>query len=141
MGGFHIGHPDMPDGDAVKLIHSAIDRGITFLDNCWDYNAGNSELRMGRALSVEGYRDRVFLMTKVDGRTKAAFDAQLEESMNRLLTDRLDLIQFTKTSGPTMRIASSLRAVRSKRPSRRARPVRCGSSASPATRIRSFICT
>ncbi len=100
MGGFHIGHPDQPDGDAIKLIHSAIDRGITFLDNCWDYNSGNSELRMGRALSVEGYRDRVFLMTKVDGRTKDAFNAQLEESMNRLLTDHLDLIQFHENIRP-----------------------------------------
>ena len=68
----------MPDGDAVKLIHAAIDRGITFMDNSWDYNAGNSELRMGRAITVGGYRDRVFLMTKNDGRTKAAFNAQLE---------------------------------------------------------------
>jgi aryl-alcohol dehydrogenase-like predicted oxidoreductase len=100
MGGFHIGHPDQPDGDAVKLIHAAIDRGITFMDNCWDYNAGNSELRMGRALSVAGYRDRVFLMTKNDGRTKAAFNAQLEESLNRLLTDRLDLIQFHENIRP-----------------------------------------
>lgn len=100
MGGFHIGHADMPDGDAVKLIHAAIDRGITFMDNCWDYNAGNSELRMGRALAVEGYRDRVFLMTKNDGRTAAAFNAQLEESMNRLLTDRIDLIQFHENIRP-----------------------------------------
>ena len=100
MGGFHIGHPDTPDGDAVKLIHSAIDRGITFMDNCWDYNSGLSELRMGRALSVLGYRDRVFLMTKIDGRTRAAFDAQLEESLHRLLTDRLDLVQFHENIRP-----------------------------------------
>jgi aryl-alcohol dehydrogenase-like predicted oxidoreductase len=100
MGGFHIGHPDQPDGDAVKLIHAAIDRGITFMDNCWDYNAGNSELRMGRALSVAGYRDRVFLMTKNDGRTKDAFNAQLEQSLNRLLTDHLDLIQFHENIRP-----------------------------------------
>ena len=93
-------NPDMPDGDAVKLIHSAIDRGITFMDNCWDYNAGNSELRMGRALSVGGYRDRVFLMTKNDGRTKEAFNAQLHESLDRLLTDRLDLIQFHENIRP-----------------------------------------
>jgi aryl-alcohol dehydrogenase-like predicted oxidoreductase len=100
MGGFHIGHPNTPDGDAVKLIHSAIDAGITFMDNCWDYNSGLSELRMGRALSVLGYRDRVFLMTKIDGRTKAAFDAQLEESLNRLLTDHLDLVQFHENIRP-----------------------------------------
>jgi len=100
LGGFHIGHPSTPDRDAIALIHSAIDRGITFMDNSWDYNAGMSELRMGRALSVNGYRDRVFLMTKIDGRTKNAFDAQLTESMNRLLTDRLDLVQFHENIRP-----------------------------------------
>jgi aryl-alcohol dehydrogenase-like predicted oxidoreductase len=100
LGGFHIGHPDAPDGAMIKLIHSAIDRGITFMDNCWDYNSGNSELRMGRALSVLGYRERVFLMTKLDGRTKAAFNAQLEESLNRLLTDHLDLVQFHENIRP-----------------------------------------
>jgi aryl-alcohol dehydrogenase-like predicted oxidoreductase len=100
MGGFHIGHPYQPDNDAIELIHSGIDRGITFLDNSWDYNAGMSELRMGRALSVNGYRDRVFLMTKLDGRTKEAFNAQLEESLNRLLTDHLDLVQFHENIRP-----------------------------------------
>jgi len=100
MGGFHIGHPYTPDNDAIKLIHAAIDRGITFMDNSWDYNAGMSELRMGRALSVDGYRERVFLMTKIDGRTKNAFNAQLEESLNRLLTDRLDLVQFHENIRP-----------------------------------------
>jgi aryl-alcohol dehydrogenase-like predicted oxidoreductase len=100
MGGFHLGHPYTPDDDIIKLIHAGIDRGITFLDNSWDYNAGMSELRMGRALSVGGYRDRVFLMTKLDGRTKSSFDAQLEESLNRLLTDRIDLIQFHENIRP-----------------------------------------
>ena len=94
LGGFHIGSPHLPDEDAIDLVHAAVDRGITFLDNSWDYNSGMSELRMGRALCVEGYRDRVFLMTKLDGRTKAAFAAQLDESLARLLTDRIDLIQF-----------------------------------------------
>jgi aryl-alcohol dehydrogenase-like predicted oxidoreductase len=100
MGGFHIGHPYLPDNDAIQLIHAGIDRGITFLDNSWDYNAGMSELRMGRALSVNGYRDRVFLMTKLDGRTAAAFNAQLEESLARLLTDHLDLVQFHENIRP-----------------------------------------
>jgi aryl-alcohol dehydrogenase-like predicted oxidoreductase len=100
MGGFHIGHPYLPDDDAVNLIHAAIDRGITFMDNAWDYNAGMSELRMGRALCVAGYRDRVFLMTKLDGRTKESFNAQLEESLHRLLTDRLDLVQFHENIRP-----------------------------------------
>jgi aryl-alcohol dehydrogenase-like predicted oxidoreductase len=100
LGGFHIGHPFLPDEDAIDLIHAAIDRGITFMDNSWDYNSGMSELRMGRALCVEGYRDRVFLMTKLDGRTKAAFAQQLDESLARLLTDRIDLIQFHENIRP-----------------------------------------
>ncbi|GAC1582916.1 MAG: aldo/keto reductase [Candidatus Velthaea sp.] len=94
LGGFHVGKPDIPDGDAIKLIHTAIDRGITFMDNSWGYNAGNSELRMGRALSVGGYRDRVFLMTKIDGRTKSSFNEQFEQSLHRLLVDHVDLVQF-----------------------------------------------
>ena len=100
MGGFHIGQPSQPDGDVIDLIHAAIDRGITFLDNSWDYNAGMSELRMGRALSYGGYRDKVFLMTKIDGRTKAAARDQIEQSLNRLLTDRLDLLQFHENIRP-----------------------------------------
>lgn len=94
MGGFHLGKPDLPDAQAIALIHRGIDRGITFMDNCWDYNGGTSELRMGRALAQAGYRDRVFLMTKLDGRTKSAYAKQLEGSLARLLTDRIDLVQF-----------------------------------------------
>jgi aryl-alcohol dehydrogenase-like predicted oxidoreductase len=94
MGGFHIGAPSSPDADMIKLIHNAIDRGITFMDNCWDYNGGNSELRMGRALSIGGYRDRVFLMTKIDGRTNVSASEQIDQSLARLLTDRIDLLQF-----------------------------------------------
>jgi aryl-alcohol dehydrogenase-like predicted oxidoreductase len=100
MGGFHLGKPDLPDGDAIKLIHAGIDRGITFLDNSWDYNAGNSELRMGRALTMSGYRDKVFLMTKIDGRTSAAFTEQFEQSLHRLLTDRVDLVKFHENIRP-----------------------------------------
>ncbi len=100
MGGFHLGKPDLPDLDAIKLIHAGIDRGITFLDNAWDYNAGNSELRMGRALTIGGYRDKVFLMTKIDGRTAAAFSEQFEQSLHRLLTDRVDLVQFHENIRP-----------------------------------------
>jgi aryl-alcohol dehydrogenase-like predicted oxidoreductase len=100
MGGFHLGMPSTPDSDIMDLIHAGIDRGITFLDNSWDYNAGMSELRMGRALSLGGYRDKVFLMTKVDGRTAASFNEQLDQSLHRLLTDRLDLIQFHENIRP-----------------------------------------
>jgi len=100
LGGFHIGQPSQPDADVIELIHTAIDRGITFLDNSWDYNAGMSELRMGRALSYGGYRDKVFLMTKIDGRTKAAAAEQIEQSLHRLLTDRIDLLQFHENIRP-----------------------------------------
>ncbi len=93
MGGFHVGKPDT-DAEATKLVHTAIDRGITFMDNCWDYNNGNSEVRMGKALAQDGYRKKVFLMTKLDGRTRSAFNSQLEQSLTRLQTDHVDLIQF-----------------------------------------------
>ncbi len=100
MGGFHIGKPDLPDADATKLIHAGIDRGITFMDNCWDYNRGASELRMGKALNTGGYRDRVFLMTKIDGRTSDAAMKQIDQSLARLLTDRIDLLQFHENIRP-----------------------------------------
>ena len=92
LGGSHIGTQPTQD-ESVHLIRSAIDRGITFLDNCWDYNGGLSEVRMGQALG-NGYRDRVFLMTKIDGRTKEAYNKQLEQSLGRLHTDVIDLVQF-----------------------------------------------
>jgi Predicted oxidoreductases of the aldo/keto reductase family len=92
LGGYHIGKG--PDAEAsVKLIRSAIDSGITFMDNCWDYNDGLSEVRMGKALR-DGYRQKIFLMTKMDGRTKDSFDKQLEQSLGRLQTDVIDLVQF-----------------------------------------------
>lgn len=94
LGGFHIGQSHLADSEAIALIHGAIDGGITFLDNSWDYNGGTSEMRMGRALSYAGYRDRSFLMTKIDGRTKRAAEQQIDESLARLLTDRIDLLQF-----------------------------------------------
>ncbi len=92
LGGFHVGQ--MADAEAgVRLIRDAVDRGITFLDNCWDYNGGQSERRMGRALR-DGWRDKVFLMTKVDGRSKANAARQIDESLARLETDHLDLLQL-----------------------------------------------
>lgn len=92
MGGFHIGK-QKEAADSIKLIHSAVDRGITFLDNSWDYNDGISEVRMGQALK-NGYREKAFLMTKIDGRTKSEYSKQLEQSMGRLQTDVIDLVQF-----------------------------------------------
>lgn len=91
LGGHHIGRP--PDEqDGIRLIHSAIDRGINFMDNSWDYHNGGSEIRMGMALQG-GYRDKVFLMTKIDGRTKAEATKQINESLKRLKSDRIDLLQ------------------------------------------------
>src|SRR5437016_3591389 len=91
LGGYHLGRPD--EQDAIQLIRRAIDAGITFMDNCWDYNNGDSEIRMGKALR-DGYREKVFLMTKLDGRTKAAASKQLDDSLTRLQTDHIDLIQY-----------------------------------------------
>lgn len=93
MGGFHPGKPKLSDGEAVRLIRQAVDRGIHFLDNSWDYNEGQSEIRMGKALR-DGYRERTFLMTKFDGRTKASASSQIDESLQRLQTDHVDLLQL-----------------------------------------------
>lgn len=92
LGGYHIGLPT-EESEGIRLIRTALDRGINFLDNCWDYNGGHSEERMGKALEG-GYRDRAFLMTKLDGRTREAAQAQLEQSLKRLRTDRIDLVQI-----------------------------------------------
>ncbi len=92
MGGYHLGK-QTEAAESIRLMHAGIDRGITFLDNCWDYNDGISEVRMGQALR-NGYRQKVFLMTKMDGRTVAEYNKQLEQSMGRLQTDMIDLVQF-----------------------------------------------
>ncbi|MDQ2773314.1 MAG: aldo/keto reductase [Acidobacteriota bacterium] len=94
MGGYHLGMPRLSASDAIKLIHSGLDRGINFLDNSWDYNDGESERRMGKALKEDGYRERAFLMTKIDGRTKEEAKKQIDESLKRLKVDHLDLLQF-----------------------------------------------
>ena len=93
LGGAHIGKPKLSSSEAVRLIRQAVDRGITFLDNSWDYNDGKSERRMGAALA-DGYRNKVFLMTKFDGRTKESATQQIDESLHRLNTDHVDLLQF-----------------------------------------------
>ncbi|HXJ39123.1 MAG TPA: aldo/keto reductase [Bryobacteraceae bacterium] len=92
LGGHHIGRPKDP-AEGVRIIRTAIDLGITFMDNCWDYHEGESERRMGIALR-DGYRQKVFLMTKFDGRTRKATAQQIDESLRRLQTDRIDLIQY-----------------------------------------------
>jgi aryl-alcohol dehydrogenase-like predicted oxidoreductase len=94
MGGAHLSRKPLTEQDAVRLVHAALDRGINFLDNSWDYGHGNSEKWMGTALAQGGYRQKAFLMTKLDGRTKEAARSQLEESLSRLKTDHIDLVQF-----------------------------------------------
>ena len=91
LGGYHISVPSEEDG--IRIVRSALDRGITFLDNCWDYADGVSEIRMGKALR-DGYRQKAFLMTKFDGRTKQAAAQQIDQSLQRLQTDHIDLIQY-----------------------------------------------
>jgi predicted aldo/keto reductase-like oxidoreductase len=92
LGGSHIGRP-RDEQDGIRIVRTAVDRGITFLDNCWDYAGGKCERWMGNALR-HGYRQKVFLMTKFDGRTKAATAKQIDESLQRLQTDVIDLMQF-----------------------------------------------
>jgi predicted aldo/keto reductase-like oxidoreductase len=92
MGGYHLGK-QTDANESINLMHTGIDRGITFMDNCWDYNDGISEVRMGQALR-NGYRQKVFLMTKMDGRTAVEYNKQLEQSLGRLQTDMIDLVQF-----------------------------------------------
>ena len=92
LGGWHLGFKYIDEDLSIRMIRHAIDNGINFMDNCWDYNDGASEKRMGKALR-DGYRDRVFLMTKIDGRTKEDAAKQLDESLERMQTDHIDLVQ------------------------------------------------
>jgi predicted aldo/keto reductase-like oxidoreductase len=92
LGGYHIGM-QKDEKESVQIIRAAVDNGINFLDNCWDYNGGESEVRMGKALR-DGYRQRVFLMTKLDGHDKKTAAKQIDESLSRLQTDHIDLMQF-----------------------------------------------
>jgi predicted aldo/keto reductase-like oxidoreductase len=91
IGGYHLGRPS--EQEAIRIVRTALDNGVNFLDNCWDYNGGVSEERMGKALR-DGYRQKAFLMTKIDGQTKNAATRQLDESLRRLQTDHVDLLQF-----------------------------------------------
>ena len=92
VGGFHLSKPADPQL-AIRIVRTALDNGINFLDNSWDYGEGESERRMGMALR-DGYREKAFLMTKIDGRTAESAATQLEESLERLQTDHVDLLQF-----------------------------------------------
>src|ERR1700719_2460367 len=92
LGGSHIGNSGLGSREAIRIIRSAIDRGLTFMDNSWDYNDGESEMRLGKALR-DGYRKKAFVMTKVDGRTKKEASRQINQSLKRLRTDHVDLLQ------------------------------------------------
>ncbi len=92
LGGAHLGLTKS-EKESIVIVRTAIDSGINFMDNCWDYFDGQSEMRMGKALR-DGYRKKVFLMTKVDGRDKKTANDQIDESLRRLQTDVIDLLQF-----------------------------------------------
>ena len=89
LGGWHLGLERVDEQLSFRIIRTAIDRGVNFLDNCWDYNDGASETRMGKALR-DGYRQKVFLMTKIDGRSYAEAMRQLDQSLERMQTDCID---------------------------------------------------
>lgn len=92
LGGWHLSLKHVDEDLSLRIVRDAIDRGINFMDNSWDYNEGESERRMGKAL-LDGYRERVFLMTKIDGRSKKEAARQLDESLKRLQVDYIDLVQ------------------------------------------------
>jgi len=93
LGGSHLGKANVEEEEAIRLIHEGLDRGINFLDNSWDYNEGRSEERVGKALSQGGYRQKAFVMTKLDGRTKELATDQINDSLRRLKVDHIDLLQ------------------------------------------------
>jgi len=116
IGGYHLARPGTEAQESIRIVRTALDEGINFLDNCWDYNGGESEIRMGKALR-DGYRQRAFLMTKIDGRDRATATSQINESLKRLQTDHIDLLQFheiIRDSDPNRIFAadSALEAVR-----------------------------
>jgi aryl-alcohol dehydrogenase-like predicted oxidoreductase len=115
VGGFHIGVPDEREG--IAIIHQAIDAGANFLDNAWEYNDGESERRMGKALAQDSYRQKAFLMTKDCAHDRKALNSmwKLEQSLKRLQTDYLDPGKFMKSSGTTIPIGSSRRAAAPRR--------------------------
>lgn len=98
LGGYHLGNPSVEE--SIRIIRTAVDRGINFMDNCWDYHDGDSEVRMGKALR-DGYRKKVFLMTKTDGQVADVWNRQLEDSLRRFQTDVIDLVQFHEVIRPT----------------------------------------
>ncbi len=95
LGGHSSTNPQkLSEAESLRLIQRSVDEGITFMDNCWDYHNGGAEEWMGKALAQGGRRDKVFLMTKVCGRTAKEAQSNLEDSLRRFKTDRIDLWQF-----------------------------------------------
>jgi aryl-alcohol dehydrogenase-like predicted oxidoreductase len=92
LGGSHIGKVE-DESESIRIMRTALDQGLNFMDNSWDYNDGESEIRMGKALR-DGYRQKAFLMAKVDGRTRESAASQIDESLRRLQTDHVDLMQY-----------------------------------------------
>jgi predicted aldo/keto reductase-like oxidoreductase len=92
LGGAHAGRPQDP-AETTRIIRAAIDGGLTFMDNCWDYQNGQAEIRMGEALR-DGYRQKVFLMTKIDAHYAEIAAEQIDQCLTRLQTDHLDLVQI-----------------------------------------------
>jgi predicted aldo/keto reductase-like oxidoreductase len=92
LGGWHLSLKQVDEALATRIVRAAIDRGISFMDNSWDYREGASEIRMGKALK-DGYRDKAFIMTKIDGRSKKAAAKQIDDSLKRLQVDCIDLVQ------------------------------------------------
>src|SRR5947199_7932669 len=100
VGGYHLGR-QADEQETIRIVRTAVDSGINFLDNCWDYNGGASEIRMGKALR-DGYREKAFLMTKIDGSTNESAARQIDEPLRRLHTNRIDPSQFHEVIGMTV---------------------------------------
>ena len=135
LGGWHIGAVK-DEKEAIKIMHAAIDEGMTFFDNAWDYHDGGSEEIMGKALAMDGKRKKVFLMTKNCARDAKGTRQHLEDSLRRLQTDVIDLWQFHEINydnDPDWIVEKGGAGRGARRPRRKARSA---SSASPATRPR-----
>ena len=139
LGGSHIGK-NLTSREAVRIIRAALDRGLNFMDNSWDYNKGESEIRLGKALK-DGYRAKAFVMTKVDGRTQQEASRQINQSLKRLGVDHIDLLQHHEIIrfDDVDRIFAEDGAMEAFR--KPARPARSATSDLPATRIRMFTST
>lgn len=92
LGGGHFCRPHIDEADSIRLVQTAVDEGLTFIDTAWEYHGGESERRLG--LALEGRRDKVVLMTKVCGRDRLTAEENLHDSLRRLKTDVIDVWQF-----------------------------------------------